>query len=802
MRWIATSLVFVACTGADPDPTTPTDGPCTPDEWYVDADRDGFGAGDLVEGCAEDRPLSSSDLDTDCDDDNRDVSPDGVEACNGIDDDCDGGIDDADPDDDPTGTTLFFVDGDGDGFGDPQATVRACAVSDGIVDDQSDCDDGNEEVFPGAEEVCNGIDDDCNQTVDDDATDALTFYRDTDGDSFGDANATVVACTQPTNTVEDATDCDDSDDAIFPGAPERCNAIDDDCDTFADDTDPDSVPVDGQTFWADLDGDTFGDDLSPVTACVQPAMTATRVGDCDDTDDTVRPGAVEDCSDTVDRNCDGSLPTEDLDNDQAPSCEDCDDSDPNILAPLDWYLDGDMDGFGDGAPVVACVAPIDHVALDGDCDDLDDQISPAADEVCDGLDNDCDALLDEDDPDAVDVIVGYTDDDRDGYGANGSGTNYCALPPDVATGDGDCDDTDDTLNPETEWWTDGDMDGFGDASSVTMSCEAPPGTVRNPDDCDDTDDNVLDGELFYRDADGDGFGTDTIAPIQACSAPTGRVADNTDCDDLDPVINPDTLWYADGDMDGFGDTTMATMSCLQPPDTVLVPDDCDDTDPSVGGPASWYADTDMDGYGDPNVVVAVSCTQPATGVANDEDCDDTDMMINPLTPWYEDVDGDGFGDPTSILNQCLQPTGYVDNDQDCDDGNALVEPGRFDFGDGIDNDCDTLVDEDVGNETTTAADVQLVVNARCASCHTTGSSGGMTMGTNNVWAATVNVPSTQASGMDRIEPGDPDNSYIWRKIEGTQAAAGGSGSQMPFGGSLNSADRDVWETWILEGAVP
>ncbi|MEM6929214.1 MAG: hypothetical protein AAF602_19905, partial [Myxococcota bacterium] len=65
------------------------------------------------------------------------------------------------------------------------------------------------------------------------------------------------------------------------------------------------------------------------------------------------------------------------------------------------------------------------------------------------------------------------------------------------------------------------------------------------------------------------------------------------------------------------------------------------------------------------------------------------------------------------------------------------------------------------------------------------------------------VPSNQLPSMNRIEPGDPDNSYIWRKISNTHIAAGGAGNRMPpSGGGLPLVTREIWETWIFEGAVP
>lgn len=66
-------------------------------------------------------------------------------------------------------------------------------------------------------------------------------------------------------------------------------------------------------------------------------------------------------------------------------------------AMKEYFLDFDKDGFGGGEPVLACSAPPGHSAYDGDCDDGDPDVHPAADEVCDGLaiDEDCDGLINE-----------------------------------------------------------------------------------------------------------------------------------------------------------------------------------------------------------------------------------------------------------------------------------------------------------------------------------------------------------------------------------------------------------------------
>jgi len=124
-----------------------------------DADRDGFSPPE------------------DCDDNDPRRFPDASETCNGIDDDCDGVIDE-----DANDAVLYYVDADGDGFGNPDITSDACEAPTGFVENGSDCDDTESTAFPGGEEICDEIDNDCNGEVDEGLDE--TFYIDEDGDGF------------------------------------------------------------------------------------------------------------------------------------------------------------------------------------------------------------------------------------------------------------------------------------------------------------------------------------------------------------------------------------------------------------------------------------------------------------------------------------------------------------------------------------------------------------------------------------------------------------------------------------------
>ncbi len=450
------SLLLIALLGATACRYTDVD-----TRWGLleDADGDGF--------------LS----DVDCDDDDADVFPGADEVCNGKDDNCDGEIDV-----DAIDATVWYVDGDGDGFGDPLLpTISACEAPEGYVANDDDCDDEDDGINPDATEIPG---DDIDQTCS--GHDGIWCTLDADGDGFGDMNGDQVvsdtgACSAADNQADNALDCDDTDDTVFPGAPERCDGIVNTCGG--------TLPV----VETDQDGDGH-------VVCVLDGPwkgEGTKLGgDCDDTNAFVYPDAP--------LRCDGYQ--NDCDSWDGPG-------DPGTLRAVE--LDGDDDGF------VACTfaegvnagnwgnteAP--PVVGGGDCDAADGLTYPGAPEICDGKVNTCGGTLPiaETDVDGDDFVACTLD--RAWQGASlkqggdcddGNGFVYPEAPDRCDGFQNDCDNWDGPGDPGTlrAVELDGDDDGYvactfavGVTAQLWGNTEDP--AVIGGDDCEPADGTIYPG---------------------------------------------------------------------------------------------------------------------------------------------------------------------------------------------------------------------------------------------------------------------------------------------------------------------
>jgi len=142
----------------------------------------------------------------------------------------------------PLGSTpaFFYRDLDGDGAGDPNDSRSFCRrpVKERWVVNAGDCNDTDVGIGPSAPERCNAVDDDCNGELDDGpGLPRIAWKRDVDGDGFGDdcATCSVLSCEKPPGFVERGGDCAPLDAGAFPGAPELCNGLDENCNDLPDD---------------------------------------------------------------------------------------------------------------------------------------------------------------------------------------------------------------------------------------------------------------------------------------------------------------------------------------------------------------------------------------------------------------------------------------------------------------------------------------------------------------------------------------------------------------------------------------
>ena len=313
----------------------------------------------------------------------------------------------------PWGIMLFALgacNGDGDGNnnggGKPpelQTVEPVDADGDSVLSD-TDCNDGDAAIFPGAVETCNGLDDDCNGTVDDDLM--VTYYRDSDGDTYGDPEHSASACSPPSGFVTDNTDCDDTSRYVQPGGIEVCDllGVDEDCSGLANDADPNA---EGKRLWyVDEDEDGYGSEVT-VESCFETAGLATVGTDCNDGDFEMNPGTVEICDPLdKDEDCDGLSDAQDP---EGPDGQ-----------PL-YYIDVDGDDDGDASDpgqYFCDGVPPGYSTLGTDCDDAEDRINPRAPENCrDLIDNDCNGAVDDCGP-IPDVTLDTSDTILEGSGGS------------------------------------------------------------------------------------------------------------------------------------------------------------------------------------------------------------------------------------------------------------------------------------------------------------------------------------------------------------------------------------------------
>jgi len=519
-----------------------------------------------------------------------------------------------------------------------------------------DCDDSDADTSPATPETCDGTDEDCDGDIDED--------YDLDGDGYTDE----TRC----SGVASATDCDDGDATVYPGASDTCDGVDDDCDgridnqyawtsstvTFGDKTDIGSLEeTSGNIYKATQNTEihAFSAYLYPgsgstvkLTWSIYESSTSTGTYTLVDSNTTL-PGSTSTgwySSDSFDVTTHGGyyyILTVNSSNittypyaDKTPSLSGSGGLTPSGYArsstdrpasisvsslstyeifyqrvDVEYPRSTDVDADLDGDSL-RC----------GDCDDDDDTIGDGFEELCDGVDNDCD-----------DVVDDAADDDSDGV-------DICS----------DCDDGDPTSYPDADEVCDG----------ADNDCD---GSV---------DEDATDGDVWYSDGDDDGYGVSSPTKV-LCEAEDGWGPYAGDCDDDDAMRSPGV-----------------TESCNG------IDDDCD-------GSSDEGFDADGDGYGSGASCSPADCDDTSTSIhpeatercnSKDDDCDGAvDDDATDGTTYYADADSDGYGDPLSPEVLCSVTTGYVRDSSDCDDGSAAISPVGTELCDEVDDDCDGLVDE-------------------------------------------------------------------------------------------------------------
>ncbi len=696
--------------------------------YFFDSDKDGYGTGSAKCLCNTATVTGFTTLVSgDCNDVDKGINPGAAEQCStpSVDENCDGNLNN----ENATGCATFYLDADADSYG--AAASKCFCIADGAskytAKVSGDCNDGSAAVNPSKTEMCNNIDDNCAGGTDEGCDD--------DGDKYCDAalglvgaKGTVTVCPNSTAVGGKGDDCNDdpaqNGSAIYPGKPETCNDVDENCNGATDEG-------------CDDDGDKYCDAAFTVynTPKVCPntngGTTGAKGNDCVDDPGVngwdFNPGKAEICN-NFDDNCDSKI-DEKCDDDGDKYCDntmvvtgsptvcpntkpiggkgdDCDDTvgtgpsfnpgkgeqcndlDDNCSGITDEGCDDDKDGYCDSSMTVINVPKVclsntsggNAGALGQDCNDASSAVNPSKSDICNNIDDNCSSGTDEgcdDDNDdycsSTKTVIGKptTCSKTDG-GAGGALGNDCddtkvAVNPGAAEA---CNNTDDNCSGATDEGCDDDNDDYCDATMLLTSattCKSSVALGGKGDDCDDT--------------------KTTVNPLRT-----------EICNDIDDNCASGTDEGCDVDNDDY----------------------CDATKTVVGKPATCTKTDGGGGAGSPGNDCDDSKSTINPGAS--EICDNVDNNCSASTDEGCDDDNDDYCDATMTLTSattCSKSVAVGGKGDDCDDSKLAVNLGAIEICDDIDNNCKLGTDESCDDDNDDYCDANMTVVGKPNTCSKT-----------------------------------------------------------------------------------
>ena len=557
---------------------------------------------------------------------------------------------------------LWYADTDGDGYGSPDNVRMDCTKPKGFVSNNLDFNDRNYSLKPSAEEIIgNDIDENG------DGKFAYYLYVDNDTDGYGTVDAEIIVSDHVVKTKEDTPDgyslsnddCDDQNNLIHPEAEELGDFwnIDREIESYSDENCNNKYGVfifldedkDGYSGYVRTAKNLSEKNKNESSEIIVHELTISEIinlksdaiwqindlqyvlatGDLDDTNSTVYPEATE-------------IPDNDID------------EDGNGYFAYNLYIDNDLDLFGDINSEKQEVEvqqvlnneniPNGFALNNSDCDDNNSNVNPNSTEIIgNNVDENCDGIFE---------YEFYADEDNDGYGGQNSEIIYSEIiiqnQQDVPEGyfyeSLDCDDNDPNVNPDTAEIQD----------NIDNDCDGIVDEVEIPDNHEDEDNDGYYAYHLYIDQDQDGYGTTPLTLIESGNkileekdTPKGYSLNQKDCDDNNSNINPGTTEIDDGvdnDCDGRVD------------EAPEIPDNAIDEDLDGYYEFSLYPDNDNDGFGQNGATIVV------------------------------------IKSSTIIRQESDTPANYSLNNTDCNDNDDTVNPNAVEVNDGIDNDCDGIID--------------------------------------------------------------------------------------------------------------